>query len=97
MLACLAVAMVGTQPFLNPGCGAIKVKDTVSGELRDATPEEVEEMTYRMGEVGKTVTIATGQVQYLPFVDIGVRLVALILAFYQRTAIKKKEVPTPAT
>jgi hypothetical protein len=97
MLATLAVAVIGIQPALNPGCGTIKVKDPVTGAVRDATPQELQDVSVWVGDIGKVATVSAGQAQWVPFVDVGVRVLALLLAWYQKTEIEKKEKPAPGS
>lgn len=82
MFAAIAVALIGVMPFANPGCGEIKVLDPETGELRPATAEELRAIAERVGDAAKIVTVAAGQPEYLPLIDVAVRVLALALAFF---------------
>lgn len=93
VFVCIAVALVGILPFANPGCQNIMVLDPATGELREATPDEITAIVEGVGDVAKVVTIAVGQPQYVPLIDIAVRIAALAVGFlYGRKELAVKTV-----
>lgn len=97
MFMCIGVALIGVMPFTNPGCQNVMVLDEVTGELRPATADEVKGIVEGVGDVAKVVTIAVGQPQYVPFIDIAVRLAALAVGFlYGRKELSVKTVTQAA-
>jgi len=93
MFAALAVAVFGLMPLTATNCGPIKVMDPVTGETRLATPEEAAAVAQAAGETLQVVTVAAGQPTWIPFVDIGMRMAALLFAWYQRREIDKALAP----
>lgn len=80
-VVCLAVALVGVGPFASSGCHALHIADPTTGQVRDATPEEIAALAGQAQAVAATALVAAGQPQYLPIADIAIRLVALFLAW----------------
>jgi len=82
VFAAVAVALIGVMPFTNPGCERIRVIDRETGELRPATDEELKGIAEDVGDVAKVVTVAVGHPEFVPIVDVAVRVLALALAFF---------------
>jgi len=93
MLAALAVALIGTTPFTNPGCKGVQVIDDDTGLPRPATQAEIESIAQGGGAVAKGVLLATGQPEWVPLVDVAVRVAALVLAWMT----KPKDTTTTST
>lgn len=77
----ILVGLVGLVPFSSSGCGPIYVLDDQTGELREATAEEVQAIVERVGDVARLGVVAIGRPEWLLFVDIGVRIAALVAGF----------------
>ena len=91
MLVTLGIAMIGPMPFVNPGCGSMERPATETEPARLYTPEEVQAIVEGAAPAAALGAAAAGQPLWIPFVDIGIRLAALAFAWYQKTAIRKKE------
>lgn len=98
-LACLVVGVVGIATFAPVGCENMVIKDPVTGETRPATPEEaaalVDKAVQDTGNVARVITVVTGQPEALPFVDLGVRVAALIAAFFMNRRVEKTATAPP--
>lgn len=93
----IAIALVGIVPFANPGCGDIYVIDATTGELRPASEDEAKALVEGIGIAAKAVTVAIGQPQYVIFIDLAVRVVALAVGFlYGRKELAVKTVTQSA-
>ena len=68
-------------PITNTGCGPIYVLDKQTGEMREATTEEVKEIVESVGDVARLGVVAIGRPEWLVFVDVGVRIAALVAGF----------------
>lgn len=95
IFAALVAAVVGIPLTFEDGCAPFTIQDPVTGIVRDATPEEVAKEVAKVGEAVKIVPAVTGHFEWLPFADIGIRLAALIFAWFQKQALDKKAL-TPA-
>jgi len=90
----LAVAVVGIPTAWQGGCeNPPQVVDAQTGRLRPATTQEVVRFVQDAGDVGRAVTVATGQVAWLPFVDIAVRLAAVLAAFLMERPRRAAQAP----
>ena len=77
----ILVGLVGLVPFSNPGCGPVYVIDAQTGETRVATPEEIQAIVEQGGDLARVVTIGVGHPEWLPIVDVAVRVIALVAGF----------------
>jgi len=96
MLAVLVVAVFGVTPLLNPACRAPEVVDQETGELRPMTPDETEAAAETIGKAAETIVVAAGYPEWLPLVDLVVRVGALVLAWTVRPKAGATSAP-PAT
>lgn len=81
--ACLIAAVVGLTPFTNPGCAkTLTIQDPQTGQLRPITQEELDKLITDTGNIVKVITITTGHPEAVPFIDLGARLAAILVAFF---------------
>lgn len=91
----LLAAVVGVAPFTGPGCDRlITVQDSDTGEIRKATTQEVEQLVKDAGDIAKVITITTGHPEAVPFIEIAVRLAAILVAFFYGRAPDRRR-PAP--
>lgn len=83
-LALLAAALVGCGPIVDALRETCTVVDTTTGEKRPATAPEIKAAARPAAEAAKTVLVNTGQPQWALFVDLGVKGLALALAYLIR-------------
>lgn len=89
----LLIAIIGTTPFTNPGCKQpLTIEDPLTGQIREVTQEELTKILEDVGTTAKVIAITTGQPQAVPFVELGVRLAAILVAFFYG---RPKQTPTP--
>jgi len=97
ILACVLVAIVGFTGFTSVGCANLMIKDPSTNEWRPATEAEIAEwqgqQMKNVANVASTVLATTGQPQYIPFIDIAVRIAASLIAFFALQRQKKAAAP----
>lgn len=77
----ILVGLVGLAPFTGTACGPVYVVDPQTGERRPATPEEIQAIVNQGGDLARVVAVGAGHPEWLPFVDVAVRVIALVAGF----------------
>jgi hypothetical protein len=80
-IALLAVALVGVGVFFPAACDKVKVYDVSTGSWRPMTRQDANTAIGAAAAVGTTVAVATGHAEWVPIVDLVVRLAALLSAW----------------
>lgn len=77
----ILAGLVGVAPFSPAGCGPVYVVDPQTGERRPATQEEIQAIVNQGGDLARVVAIGAGHPEWLPFVDLAVRVIALVAGY----------------
>jgi hypothetical protein len=80
-LAAVALAMIGIAPFVGSSCSSFYAVDAKTGLLRPATTQEAVQTVTAIGDAAGGVVAALGGAAYLPWIDLGVRVIALLTAW----------------
>lgn len=77
----ILAGLVGFAPFISSGCGPVYIVDPVTGERRPATSEEIQAIVNKGGDAARIVAVGAGHPEWLPFIDVAVRVIALVAGF----------------
>lgn len=102
-LLAILVALLGCSPVLEWTREKCQVADPATGELRPATAAEIEAAAKPVAGAAGAILVQTGQAEWVPLVDLAVKVGALALAYLIRpretlvtAAVNGQAKPPPA-
>jgi len=95
ILALCTFAALGIGSFTNLGCNELVTWDPATQSYVPVDPITLQPALAEGGDIAKVALTATGQVVWLPFVDLAVRLIALFAAFRFQKPVGTTTATTP--